>query len=215
MNTFIEKDPAVKAMIKEQMVLENKQRVLQKKMLKKVEKLISTRILTAISSHKWVIYDDPYSESSLDKVRYSLGFSIYDEEKDVCSQIKLPGIPSLNKSSKSLGSSISKASKYKKSMIYPSLKINYEIKNWRDLSRVCEHWDIQLIKWKDVFISIQDRSFRVISNDGIDSVFSAAKKLDIALNMKHSFSQIEEIECYLEKKKKLMSELSSKMLFSV
>lgn len=218
MNTFIEKDSAIKAMIKEENLLLKKRNALQKKIVKRVEKLISTRIPTAISAHNWVISDDPYSDFSSDKSKYSLSFRIYDEEKDdVCSGIKLPGIPlsSISLKKKALGVSNGKASKYKKNMISYLPKINPEIKNWRDISRICEHWDIHLIKLNKNFISIGDRSFRIISNDGLDSVFLAAKDLGITLNMRSSLSEIEGLESYLEKKKKLMSDLSSKMLFSV
>ncbi len=214
MKTFIEKDPIVRELLKEKQILSKKENILQRKLVKKVEKLLSTRVPVAISSQKWIVSDDFYSDHSPEDFKYSLFFKIYDEEKDnVCSPISLPGLNGHNLRSKK--AKAAKLSSYKKSMMIPLSRINPEIKTWRDLSRVCEHWDIHLIKWNDVFISIGERSFRIISNDGLDGVFSAAKELGITLNMRSSISEIEALELYLEKKKKLMSDLSSKMLFSV
>jgi len=211
LKTFIDKDPLVKELLRESLLLSKKERLLQRKLMKKVEKLISGRITTAIAAHTWVTFDDFYSDRSPEDFRYSLFFKVYDEEKDY-GQIALPG---LNGHKRRPSGIPTKASAYKKSMMPRLFKVNPEIKNWRDLSRVCDHWDIHLIKWNGVFLSVGERSLRVISNDGLDAVFSAVKELGIPLNMKSTLSEVEELEAYLDRKKKLMSELSSRMLFSV
>ena len=213
MKTFIDKDPLVKEILREKLLLSKKESLLQRKLMKKVEKLISGRVATAIAAHTWVTFDDFYSDRSPEDFRYSLFFKVYDEEKDnPLSQIILPGLNGRKAGPRGI---VAKVSSYKKSMMPRLFKVNPEIKNWRDLYRVCDDWDIHLIKWNGVFLSVGERSLRVISNDGLDSVFSAVKELGISLNMKSALSEIEELEVYLDRKKKLMSELSNKMLFSV
>lgn len=216
MNTFVEKDPIVKALLKEERLLHKKRNSLNRKMIKRVEKLLSSRIPDIISSHRWVISEDFYSSNTREEFKYSLCFRIFDEEKeDVCSSIKLPGLPAHNLRPRKVGAS--KVSPYKKAMKSPFSisKINSEIKTWRDLSRVCEHWDIHLIKFKNDFLSVGERSFRLISNDGLDAVFTLARDLGMSLDMRSCLAEIQDLEFLLERKKKLMSELSSKMLFSV
>ncbi len=211
MRTFIEKDPAVKVLSKELRDLEKKRRLLERKIEKKVEKLISSRIKPVLSNYKWTVGEDFYVQDENNiKNSFSLAFKMHAESEDVCSTLntsllKRPqGVPA-------------KLSKYKKTMLKPYAlrKVNPEIKTFYDLSRVMERWDLFSIAWNGVFISIGESSFKIFSPKGMDAVFKGVKDLGITLDMKSHLSEVEKIEIYLLKRKELISELSSKMLFGL
>ena len=220
MKTFIDKDPAVKILSKEIRDIDKKRRSLEKKMEKKVEKLISSRIKPVLSSYKWVASDDFYvQDEHREKNSFSLAFRLYEETSDVCSSLNSSGlIKQKSLSGKPANAFPSKvASKYKKSMLKPyGLRIvNPEIKTFYDLFRVMERWDLFSIAWNGVFISIGESSFKIFSPKGMDAVFKGIKDLGITLDMKSHLSEVEKIEIYLLKRKELISELSSKMLFGL
>jgi hypothetical protein len=209
LKTFIEKDPNVKVLLKDLRSLDRKRRIIENKMNRRVVKLISSRIKPVLSSHKWVIGDDFYTrEDDSYKSSFSLAFRLYSDPSDVCS----PGLPRIPAAKLAPNKA-----RYKKTMMkpHPLRKINPEIKSFNDLSRVMEHWDIFSIPWNGVFISFGECSFKIFSAKGMDEVFRAAKDLGITLDMKSALSEIEDIETFLLKKKELISDLSSKMLFNI
>lgn len=222
MKDLIEKDLEVSRIKKEINALHKKTRALNLKLGAKVEKIISSKFPIAISFHKWrvsekEIYIPP--EDSLQrnssfgrKKSFSLGFEMVPDDLEFISH-QSPSMASSINLNKYLSSGLVRP-RAKKSMMIKR-RPPAKIKSFNDLVIIAERWEIYRVKWKKVSFAFNSGCFRIESSNSIDDVYSAVRELNIPMDLGSHITQIESLEEELKRRKDLVADLSSQMLFGI
>ncbi len=214
MNDLISKDAKIEELIKQRYMLERQLGNIRRKISLRIEKIIASKLKTALAAHKWRVahaQGDFYENS--DRISKELWFEIVEEG------IRGGNSIILHKTfaAKSLATPLkNKYGLNKKTKKLNRSRATISIKNFRDIYSLCERWDTDSIKYGNVFISFTYNRMRISSAlDNIDDIYAAVKKLEIPIDLSAQISDIEKFESDLKKRKELMHDLSSRSLFAI
>jgi len=209
MRDIISRDPKVEELIKQRSSLEKQMRHLNSKINLRVEKILLSKLKTAVSQHKWrIVTSDNYSRE--DPTVKEITLELIDNDKDFATPIL----------AKAAYASSGRIAKHKQRSLLSKKMIRRntspDIRNYRDFLSFAERWDIDHIVYKNSYINFSYGRIRIASSkSNMDDVYSIIRAFEFPLDLSVQISDLEKMESDLRKRRELMQDLSSKSLFSL
>jgi hypothetical protein len=217
MKDIISKDPKIEELMKQRALLEKQLRAISNKVNLGVERVLKSKLKTALGAHKWKLssVDNDYYEKRESKIQEIFLEIVGDEEKSSGIILSKAALNAPNP----LRGTLNNGPRYRsKSMMKKGWRSKpaIDIKNFRDFMSIAERWDVSSFSYGMVYISFSYSRVRISSSYGnMDDIYSAIRKLEIPLDISMQISDLEKMELDLKKRKELMQDLSSKSLFSL